>query len=530
MTPNATLPPRGTALLLGLVAALLLFRLGELPLIGPDEPRYARVAVEMQRHGEWVIPTLQGRPWLEKPPLYYWMAGRAFAVLGENETAARLPSALAAVAMTGLTALVGARLFGGAAGLHAGFIAGTGLLAFAYGRAASMDMLLAAATTAATGLVGLRLVGIAGRMAMPAAGVCVGLALLAKGPLGLLLPLLVTLAFLAFSRERTASWRRIANGLLAAAAAALLVAGPWYGAILAAEGRTFVDVFLLNHNVARFTSTIHNHPGPIFYYVPILVGGMFVWSGLLVPGLATLKARAPADLLLACWTCAPLLLFSVAGSKLPGYILPCLPPLAIAMGRGADGLVRAARPGWTSRAAGLVTVALGALVAAIPLVARATQEPAWTLLVPPALWSLVAALAVSRRIARDPASALAILRVGAAGLLLLITNAAPPILARRESGRALFRDTGGEEVLAWNAWRTAWMAGYFYNDGRVREVSGLEEVTAAAGPRPALVLCGPAERRVLRALPGFVAAVVAEGPREQVLLRLTRVTTVLRPR
>src|SRR5258706_11309016 len=89
------LPPRGTALLLALTAALLAFRLGAVPLLGPDEPRYARVAVEMQRAGEWVRPTLAGEPWLEKPPLYYWLAGAAFRVLGEAGTAARIPSVLA---------------------------------------------------------------------------------------------------------------------------------------------------------------------------------------------------------------------------------------------------------------------------------------------------------------------------------------------------------------------------------------------------------------------------------------------------
>jgi 4-amino-4-deoxy-L-arabinose transferase-like glycosyltransferase len=290
-----------------------------------------------------------------------------------------------------------------------------------------------------------------------------------------------------------------------------------------------VDVFLLDHNLARFTSTVHNHPGPVFYYLPILLAGTFAWSGLAVPGLAALKARQPADVLVACWLGAPLVFFSAAGSKLPGYILPCLPPLAIAMGRAADELVRGERArGAAWRAAGLVTVALGALVAAGPLVARAQGEPAWPVLVPPALWALVTALAASRRLERDPATALRILRVGAAGLLLLITGAAVPILARRESGRALFRDTGGAEVLAWNAWRTAWMAGYFYNDGRVREVASLADVTAAAAREPTLVLCGPAERRVLRALPGFAASALAEGPRGQVLLRLTRVTAVVR--
>ena len=525
MSPNAALPPRGTALLLALVTALLLFRLGEAPLVGPDEPRYARVAVEMFRRGDWIVPTLQGQPWLEKPALYYWMAGAAFSLFGESETAARLPSVLAAVVLTGLTALVGARLYGGAAGLHAGFIAGTSLLVFAYGRAAAMDMLLAATVSAAIGLTGLRLLGIAGPMAVIAAGACAGLALLAKGPLGALLPALVALAYLAAARDRSQAWRRIASRVPLAIVAMLVVAGPWYAAIFAAQGHAFVDVFLLNHNVARFTSTVHNHPGPIFYYVPVLLAGLYIWSGLTLPGLAALRPRVPADLFVLCWLGAPLLFFSAAASKLPGYILPCIPPLAIAAGRAADRLVHTDRPGGWARAAGLVTVALGAVVAAAPIALRQMGEPLWTVAVPPALWALVASLAASRKLSADPAGALRILRVGAAGLLLLLTSAAPPLLARRESGRDLFRHTGGQEVLAWHAWRTAWMAGYFYNDGKVREVSTLAEITAAAAQGPVLVLCGPSELRILRRLPGYAARVVDEGPREQALVRLVSLSS-----
>ncbi|HEY8151518.1 MAG TPA: glycosyltransferase family 39 protein [Vicinamibacteria bacterium] len=522
MPPNAALPPRGTALLLALVTALLLFRLGDAPLIGPDEPRYTRVAVEMHRRGDWVVPTLQGQPWLEKPALYYWMAGSAFSLFGETETAARLPSVIAAVVLTGLTALVGARLYGAGAGLHAGFIAGTSLITFAYGRAAAMDMLLAATATAAIGLGGLRLLGIAGPMAVIAAGACAGLALLAKGPLGALLPTLVALAYLAAARDRAEAWRRIANRLPLAIVALVVVAGPWYAAILHAQGRAFVDTFLLNHNVARFTSTVHNHPGPILYYVPVLLAGLYMWSGLTLPGLASLRRRASADLFVLCWLGAPLLFFSAAASKLPGYILPCVPPLAIAAGRAADRLVQGERTGIGARAAGLLTVALGAVVAAAPLALRQMGEPLWMVVVPPALWALVASLAVSRRLAVDPAGALRILRVGAAGLLLLLTSAAPPLLARRESGRDLFRHAGGQEVLAWHAWRTAWMAGYFYNDGKVREVATLADITAAAAQGPVLVLCGPAELRVLGHLPGYAASVITEGPREQRLVRVVR--------
>src|SRR5262245_9861175 len=228
------LPARGAALLLLLVLGLLLFRLGAAPLVGPDEPRYARVAVEMHRAGEWVTPTLQGRPWLEKPALYYWLAGAAFAVLGETETAARLPSVLAALALVGVTALFGARLFGGASGLHAGFVLGTSLLTFAYGRAAAMDMLLAALVTTAIGLLALRVLGVSGPLAVVGASACMGLAVLAKGPLGLLLPGLVMAGYLAVTREW--KWlRELASPV--AGLAFLLVATPWYLLILRDQGR-----------------------------------------------------------------------------------------------------------------------------------------------------------------------------------------------------------------------------------------------------------------------------------------------------
>jgi 4-amino-4-deoxy-L-arabinose transferase-like glycosyltransferase len=189
-------PKRPTALLFALLAALLLFRLGHVPLIGPDEPRYARVAVEMYRSGDLVTPTLQGQPWLEKPPLYYWLAAAAFAVLGETETAARLPSVLATLLLVTATLIVGARLYGPEAGLHAGFAAALAPLIFVYGRAAAMDMLLAATVTGAVALFGLRLLGLAGRYAVPAAWGLMALATLAKGPLGFLLPGLIVAAYI----------------------------------------------------------------------------------------------------------------------------------------------------------------------------------------------------------------------------------------------------------------------------------------------------------------------------------------------
>ncbi len=516
-----TLPPRATAVLLSLVLALLVFRLGAVPLLGPDEPRYTRVAVEMHRDGEWVTPTLRGEPWLEKPPLFYWLAGAAFSVLGETEAAARVPSVVAALLLVGATALFGARVYGSAAGLHAGFVAGTSLLPFAYGRAASMDMLLAATVTVAIGLFGLRALGVAGRLAIYAAAAAAGLATLAKGPLGLLLPALVLGGYLLATRE----WRWLREALSPAAVAAFaLLAAPWYGAILADQGRHFLDVFILNHNLQRFTSTVHNHPGPFWYYLPVLLAGLFPWSGLAVPALFRTAPRASrTDLFVLLWLALPLAFFSLAGSKLPGYILPCVPPLAILMGRAADRLIgEGGTPErlLSSRVVALVTLALGALLAASPAALFRIQEPLWRSAVPFAVWALVVGFLFSRRVAPDPAGALRLLRVGGAGLLLLLTLAAPPILAHRESGARLFAPAMGREVLAWGAWRTAWMAGYFYNDGKVRQIEQASEVLARIEGGPTLVLAGPSECRRLEAMGSLEVHRLARGPRENVLLLL----------
>jgi 4-amino-4-deoxy-L-arabinose transferase-like glycosyltransferase len=237
------------------------------------------------------------------------------------------------------------------------------------------------------------------------------------------------------------------------------------------------------------------------------------------------KPRATrVDIFLLVWLLAPFVFFSLAGSKLPGYVLPCLPPLGLLMGRAAAGIAAdedPARPWAGRRTMAALGLVIAALIAAAPLLLAWLGEPAWTGTVPAGIWALLVALAFSRRIGGDGAGALRLLRIGGAGLLLLLTIGLPPVLAGRESGRRLFLPAQGREVLVLGAWRTAWMAGYFYNDGRVREIGELREVRDAAAPGEALVLCGPGARRQLEGLADLETLVLAEGPRGNVLLRVT---------
>ena len=505
------------ALILGLQFLLLAFRLGDIPLLGPDEPRYARVAAEMARVDEFVTPTLGGEAWLEKPPLYYWLAGLGFRLLGENEMAARWPAVLAALLMTGFTGLVGARLFGRRCGRLAMIIMATSPLAFAYGRAATMDALVAAFITGASGLFVLSNLGIAGPSAVPAAWALMAIAVLAKGPIGFVLPLgVAVVAGLAATRLRLS---RLVSPLGIALGAG--IAGPWFVAIYLDQGLHFIEVFILNHNLERFTSTIHNHPGPVYYYLPVLLLGVFPWSGLIAPaiaGMAAMERRAVVSIL--SWILLPLAIFSLAGSKLPGYIVPCLPPFAILLALSAR-VLDSPEHRRAARTAGLFGLIISAAVVAFAIRGMRQGEPWGRSALTPALWLLATTFAASRALDRARHEGFRILTIGASGFLLLLTLVAPPVLEAMESGRRLFIPAHGREVLVVGAWRTAWMSGYFYNDGKVREIASLERALELVGDEPRLMLFGPSQWSEVRTSDRHTCLELARGPRGNVLARVS---------
>ena len=160
-------------------------------------------------------------------------------------------------------------------------------------------------------------------------------------------------------------------------------------------------------------------PAPRLLLPVLLLAGLFPWSGLVIPGLFGLHPReSRPDLFVILWLGLPLVFFSLAGSKLPGYILPCVPPLAILMGRAADRLVNSAPPDryLSGRVTALVGLILGAVIAATPAFLFRLQEPLWRSAIPLGFWVLAVMFLFSRRVGPDPAGALRLLRVGGRSL------------------------------------------------------------------------------------------------------------------
>ena len=308
---------------------LFLHQLGGIGFMGPDEPRYADVAREMFVSGDYVTPRLAGENWFEKPALMYWLAAIGYAVFGVGETGARLPSALGATLSVFLIYWCGRRVFDRGVGFTAAAIMATSVGFFALARAASMDMLLTASLTAALAflLVALNDGTESRRWFFYAFYAAIGFGVLAKGPVAVVLPVL-SLGLFTLWRGTRQDWKTWHPEGLAITA---LVAGPWYGIVTWVNGREFFDVFFLNHNLQRFTSEVHGHPQPFYFYLPALLLLFFPWSFVLIPALRQRYKRSEQLTLL--WAAVPIVFFSLAGSKLPAYILPAVPPLALLTAR-----------------------------------------------------------------------------------------------------------------------------------------------------------------------------------------------------
>ena len=318
-------------LLAGFCGFLFFFGLAQFGLIGADEPRYAQVAREMLARHDWITPTLGGKPWLEKPPLYYWQAMIAFRMFGVSDWAARLPSALDATLMV-LAVYMFLRRFRPGFQLDGALMTASAVGVIGFARAASTDMPLAAAFTVAL-LAWYAWYESGRKLYLSAFYFFLAAGTLAKGPVAAALAA-ITILILAAAKGELKLLRRTlwAPGVLLFS----LVTLPWYVAVQL-QNPDFFRVFILEHNLARFGTNLYRHEEPFWFYLPVALLGLVPWTMFVVSALVEsaqawwaekrefLQSENAFQAFLLIWLLVPLVFFSLSRSKLPGYIVPALP-------------------------------------------------------------------------------------------------------------------------------------------------------------------------------------------------------------
>lgn len=343
----------------------------------PDEGRNAEVAREMLESGDWITPRYNALTYLDKPVIYFWLVAASFRVWGVSEWAARFPSAVMALATMLLVWFLARRMFGGAAGLRAGIVFATSPLVIGLARFVIFDMTLAFLVTAAMVSFWLATEENYRRPWLDALlFAAMGIATITKGPVGFLLPLISILTFQA-ARGRFGELKRLRWGLgLAVFFAATL---PWFITV-SLRHPAFPGYALWQESLQRFATGSARRGGSFLYYVPVFLAGVMPWSFfLLFSGLNRIRrwrelrqAAHKSTLFLLVWALVVFAFFTISRSKLPGYFLPAIVPLAILMARAwaeVGSREEGRGPDWlTAGFAALIGV--GLLLAAAPQALR----------------------------------------------------------------------------------------------------------------------------------------------------------------
>ena len=336
MRPTPTFTDRSrrttdTLVLIAFCGFLFLVGIQLVGLAGADEPRYAQVAREMLARHDWVTPILYGKPWLEKPPLYYWCTMLAYkASDGVSDTAARLPSAMLCSLLI-IFVYVWARRFRRGMQLDAALITASAAMVIGFGRSASTDMPLTAMFTAAM-LSWFGWYAEAKRRWLLAFYFFIALATLAKGPVAIFLAAIIVVVFAALRRDGRLLLRTLwPIGI----ALYLAVSAPWFIAVQRANP-DFFRVFFLQQNLERYTSNLYHHREPIWYFLVVALLAFVPWTVFVIDAIVDAirdwrfsVQQVPGDedlrTFLTLWCLLPVLFFSFSQSKLPGYILPAVP-------------------------------------------------------------------------------------------------------------------------------------------------------------------------------------------------------------
>ncbi|GAB1235436.1 glycosyltransferase family 39 protein [Ferrigenium sp. UT5] len=336
---NSSFSRRALWLLILAVAVIWFGNLEYRKLIKPDEGRYAEIPREMVVSGDWVTPRLNDLKYFEKPPLQYWATAVAYEVFGEHQWTSRLWAALTGLAGVLLAGFAGARLFGRAAGIYAALILGSSSLYALMAHVNTLDM--GVTFFISLGIFALLLgqqetQAAARRNWMLLAWAAMALAVLSKGLMGVILPGAALLLYSVFNRD-FGIWLRMhwVSGLVMF----LLVAAPWFVRVMHANPE-FFQFFFIHEHFERFTTKVHGRYQPWYYFVPVLLMGMLPWTLLMFDALlrtwrgSATKARtfSPERFLLV-WAVFIYFFFTLSSSKLPSYLLPMFPALALLMGK-----------------------------------------------------------------------------------------------------------------------------------------------------------------------------------------------------
>ncbi|MDY7578346.1 glycosyltransferase family 39 protein [Herbaspirillum sp. RTI4] len=314
------------------------YMLGARVLVPTDEGRYAEMAREMVFSHDWVTTRLNGIKYFEKPPLQTWMNAITFELFGLGEWQARLWTGLCGLLGIGLVAHTGRRVFNRRIGLYAALVLGSSFFWAGLGHINTLDMGLAGMMTLT--LCGLLLsqrsdAGTAeNRNWMLICWAGMALAVLSKGLIGIVLPGAVLVLYTLVSSD-WAIWKRLHLGK--GLCLFFLITTPWF-VLVSLKNPEFLHFFFIHEHLQRFTSKIHHRAGPWYYFFPILLLGIIPWLGVLVQSLwhgrrdqdqgYSRNGFQPRKMLLV-WAAFIFIFFSISGSKLPSYILPIFPAVAL---------------------------------------------------------------------------------------------------------------------------------------------------------------------------------------------------------
>lgn len=483
---------RDYALLLAVSAALTLPNLGATTLWDQDEGFNAQAAREMAEADTWIIPTFNYELRTAKPVMLYWLQRASYAAFGVGEWSARLPSVLAGWVAVLLTYELARRMFGRSVAILSGVVLASAAQFVVLSHAATPDATLLAFTVLTYLVFWAGHANGSRRWWVPTAAAC-GLAMLTKGPVGVVLPGLVILLYFAWNRELG---RLLDHKILWGLLAFVLVAGPWYGLVASDTHGEWVEAFFGNENVNRFRETMEGHGGAVWYY-PAAVFLLFLpWSFFLAAAVKAAPNAETADhtrarRFLVCWVVAYLVVFSASATKLPNYVYPIYPALAVLTARflvaWRDGSL--AVPRWAMRGAAVGMLFVGAAVGGLFAYANGTfpDVGVWAVLgVIPAAGAVRMLWCLRRDDRGGVVTAAAATAVAFIGLVIaLVPAAVEPRKAPRELVRASgVGDPGRELRLASLEWFQPTTV--FYAGRRVERLDDAEDaVEFLATPTPA---------------------------------------------